>query len=182
MKYVIRIVLLAIIIFLAYKMYRSIAEPMEYEAEVEKRERAIVKKLKHIREAQLAFKDENGRFTGSFDTLINFMQNGYLQVERLYGDKDDTTSKFVQILDSVSVKDSLFKGVDIPNIRYKPGTNNQVEFKIEAGTITRNDVRVPVFQVTDPEPFSKERQKEKNPLRVGDIYNVDYNGNWSKDL
>jgi hypothetical protein len=81
----------------------------------------------------------------------------------------------------LSVRDSLFSDVDIDNIRYLPD-NDTLEFKIEAGYIWKNNVKVPVFQVTDPEPYSKERKKEKDPLRVGNINDVDYNGNWSKDL
>ena len=49
---------------------------------------------------------------------------------------------------------------------------------IDTATVTQNNIKVPVFQITDPKPFNEVRIKEKNPLRVGDIYSVDYSGNW----
>lgn len=177
MKYVIRIVLVLLIAFLIYKTYNSIAEPVKYEKEVIVKEQAVINKLKVIREAEMAYRDVHGEFTGNFDTLIDFMKNGQLKVLIAYGDRDDSTTQFQQKIELVSVRDSLFKNVDIDNIRYVPGKDT-MQFKIEAGEITKNNVPVPVFQVTDPDPFSKTRIKEKDPLRVGNMYDADYSGNW----
>jgi hypothetical protein len=105
------------------------------------------------------------------------MKNGQLKVLIAYGDRDDSTTQFQQKIELVSVRDSLFKNVDIDNIRFVPGKDT-MQFKIEAGEITKNNVPVPVFQVTDPDPFSKTRIKEKDPLRVGNMYDADYSGNW----
>ena len=177
MKYAIRIALVLVIIFLIYKTYNSIAEPVRYGKEVIKKEQAVINKLKIIREAELAYRDVYGDFTASFDTLINFMKNGQLKVLIAYGDQDDSTTRFEQKIELVSVRDSLFKQVDIDNIRYVPGKDT-MQFLIEAGEIKKNNVPVPVFQITDPDPYSKQRVKEKNPLRVGNMYDADYSGNW----
>ena len=177
MKYAIRIALVLVIIFLIYKTYKSIEEPVKYEKEVVKKEQAVIDKLKIIREAELAYRDVYGDFTGSFDTLIDFMKNGQLKVLIAYGDQDDSTTRFEQKIELVSVRDSLFKLVDIDNIRYVPGKDT-MQFLIDAGEIKKNNVPVPVFQITDPEPYSKERVNEKNPLRVGNMYDADYSGNW----
>ncbi len=177
MKYVIRIVLVAVIALLAYLTYNSIAQPVKYAKEVILKEQAVVDQLKIIREAQLAYKEVNGNFTASWDTLVNFMQNGELKVVSAFGDQDDSTTVFRQSISFVSVRDSLFADVDIDNIRYVPGKDT-LQFTMDAGEIEQNGVMVPVFQVTDPEPYSRERVKEKNPLRVGDMTLADYSGNW----
>ncbi len=53
MKYVIRIVLLIVICILAYLTFESIAEPVRYAKEVKVKEKAVIEKLKVIRDAQL---------------------------------------------------------------------------------------------------------------------------------
>ena len=51
-------------------------------------------------------------------------------------------------------------------------------FKIAAGDLKKNNVVVPVFEIKDPKPYSKEREAKNDPLKVGSIYDVNYNGNW----
>ncbi|MFY0645159.1 MAG: hypothetical protein JXR19_11925 [Bacteroidia bacterium] len=177
MKYAIRIVLVLLIAFLAYKTYNSVAEPVKYAKEVVIKEDAVIQKLKTIRDGQMAYKEVHGKFTGSFDTLLDFMSNGQLEVISAFGDQDDSTTVFSKSISFVSVKDSMFSDVDISNLRFVP-EKDTLQFLIESGKIEKNGVWVPVFQVTDPDPYSKERLKEDNPLRVGNMYDADYSGNW----
>ncbi len=177
MKYVIRIVLLIVICILAYLTFESIAEPVRYAKEVKVKEKAVIEKLKVIRDAQLTYRDVNGSFTGSFDTLINFINTGKIKMMIEFGDRDDSTTVFRSEEVLVSVKDSLFKNIDIDNVRYVPD-HDTLQFEMASNVITKNNVPVPVFQVVDPKPFSKERIKANDPLRVGSVYEVDYNGNW----
>jgi len=94
------------------------------------------------------------------------------------GSEDDSTT-VVEISEKmVSVKDLLFSGIDIANLRYLPFHADSVEFKIASGEIDKNNVTVPVFEIKDTKPFSKERQKSNNPLKVGSIFEANYNGNW----
>lgn len=179
MKSVIRIVLLLVIIFLAYKIYNSIAEPVRYAKEVEKNEELVIAKLSILRDAQVAFREENNRFTASFDTLIDFMQNGKMKILVQYGSEDDSTTVFRTEEEFIPIKDTLFKNVDIENLRYVPLLPNKTEFIMNAKTIVSNNATVPVFEIIDPQPFSKERAKNKNPLKVGSITEVNYRGNWT---
>lgn len=177
MKYVIRVILLAAIVFLTYKVAMSIIEPIRYAEEVEKREAKVVEKLKILRDGQLTYKDVHGEFSNSMDTLLDFMQNGEMTVLIQQGDKDDSTTVYRVEEQMVSVRDSLFRDVDIANLRYVPG-HDTLQFIMQAATVKKNNVSVPVFEIKDPAPFSKERIKEKDPLKVGSIYDVNYNGNW----
>lgn len=83
MKKVIQIVLLAVIVCLGYLVYTSINEPIEYEKQYNKRYSAVVNRLKLIRDAQVAYKSINNKYTGSFDTLIDFVKNGQLKMLRM---------------------------------------------------------------------------------------------------
>jgi len=177
MKYVIRIVLLIIIVVLAVVTVKSVLDPIKYAEEVEVKEAKVIEKLKVLRDGQLAYKDENGKFAGDFDELLNFMENGKMKVLIQQGDKDDSTTVYKVEEQLVSIQDSLFPEVDIPNLRFVP-FKDTLQFQMEARVIKKNNVSVPVFEIKDPEPFSKERQKKRDPLKVGSISDVNYNGNW----
>lgn len=177
MKYVIRAVLVVVICVLAYLTYDGIAEPVRYAKEVAIKEQAVIDRLKIIRDGQIVYKDQTGRFTASFDTLIDFMKNGKIKMMIEYGDADDSTTVFKAEEKLVNVRDTLFRDLDLDNIRYVPFYDT-LQFIMQADVITKNNVAVPVFQVTDPKPFDRERQAKNDPLRVGSIYEVDYNGNW----
>jgi hypothetical protein len=74
MRTVIQIVLVVAAIGLAYFIYTGIQDPIQFERAKDARYQATIEKLKDIRKAQLAYKDVYGRFTGSWDTLINFIK------------------------------------------------------------------------------------------------------------
>jgi hypothetical protein len=75
-----------IIIVLGYLIVESIMEPIRFNQEVEVREQATIDRLIDIREAQKAYKDVYKRYTGSFDTLIAFIDTGSFTVIKADGD------------------------------------------------------------------------------------------------
>lgn len=179
MKYAIRIALLVIIVLLAYLSYDTVNSDIRYAAEVEVKEEAVIEKLKIIKAGQMAYKEEYGKFSGNFDELLDFMQNGQRKIIIQSGSADDSTTVVTRTETMVSVKETLFADVNVPKLRYLPFHADSVEFKIAAGEINKNNVTVPVFQVTDQKPFSRDRKEKNNPLKVGSIYDVNYNGNWN---
>ncbi len=176
MNALIKAALAVIIVVLIYLVYQSISEPMKQMEETAKRERAVIERLEKIRDAQLAYKDLKGEFTKDWDQLIETMKNGKFKVLIKEGDEDDSTT--VVRLDSVfvSIKDSLFKNFNLDSLPFVPYEN--VMFELDAGKITERNVTVPVFEVKDPKPYSKKRQEEKNPLKVGSMFEGTYSGNW----
>ena len=75
MKAFIHVLLAGLIVFLAYETVQSIVEPIEFKKEQKKRYDETIQKLKDIRAAQGAYKEVNGDYTASFDTLIDFVKN-----------------------------------------------------------------------------------------------------------
>lgn len=79
MKTVINIVLAACVAGLIYVCYGSIMGPIQFEEMRKSREKEIIARLIDIRKAQIEYRGlNNGVYTASFDTLIDFVKNGKL--------------------------------------------------------------------------------------------------------
>lgn len=152
MKTVLQVALLLAIVVLGYFLYQSISTPIRYEEEQTKRYGKVIQRLKDIRTAQVAFKSEYGKYTGSFDTLITFIKTGHFNVEKRTGSADDSSAiakgLFKREKVQVRVLDSLFKGntarVDsLPFIPFGGGA----KFEMGAGVLmTASKVPVKVFE------------------------------------
>jgi hypothetical protein len=166
MKLVIQIVLWIVIIFLGWKLWGSIMGPVEFNKIKEARYTKVINSLKDIQAAELAHKDITGQFTGSFDSLISFLDTAqfaitqrrdtsYADVEKnkAYG-IDQGYFKNEVLIDTLGftlVKDSIFGGSD----RYKKMMNVPVEgvdakFELRAGNLVKNDLSYSVFEARVP--------------------------------
>ena len=120
----------------------------------------MINNLKDIRTAQVAYKSVNDKFTGSFDTLIDFVKNDSLKLVKKEGSLSDsllaegwTEEKALEVgmikRDTilVSVLDSLFgKQYYIDSLRFIPFTGDE-EFVMGAGIVeTGSGVKVHVFE------------------------------------
>ncbi len=160
MKTVIQIALVIAIIALGYFCVESINRPIRFIKHQKIRSNAVIKNLKDIRTAEVAFKSVHDRFTGSFDTLINFVKNDSLKLVKKEGSLSDslveagwTEEKALSLgmikRDTilVSVLDSLFgKRYRIDSLRYVPFTDGE-EFVLGSGIVeTGSGVKVHVFE------------------------------------
>ena len=167
MKTVIQVVLLVAIIVLGYLLWESIQKPIRFNKEMTRIESATIQRLKDIRSAQLAFRAENKRFTGDFDTLITFLKTDSFRVVQAIGSVPDSMIEELgrvkaerQALKDglisrdtikLSVKDSLFsKNYHIDSLRYVPFTEGHV-FELGAGILqTASKVKIRVFEAKVP--------------------------------
>ena len=166
MKLVIQIVLWILIIFLGWKLWGSIMGPVEFNKIKEARYTKVIKSLKDIQAAELAHKDITGNFTGSFDSLISFLDTAQFAItqrrDTSYADVVKNKAYGIDqgyflnevLIDTLAftlVKDSLFKGSD----RYKTMMNVPVEgvdakFELRAGNLIKNDASYSVFEARVP--------------------------------
>ncbi len=194
---IINIALALLALFLVYLVYRSISEPVVFENTRKDREAQVVQNLKDIRSTQILFKQTYNRYTGSFDTLIDYVTNGQLPVVHIIPDPNDTTfTKTINdTVDYISVFDSLFSNRDnfnINDLRLVPFSQD-VEFEMQAGYIKRGGLKVAVFEAKTPYSsylWDLDRQRvnnlraeqedlEKYPgLKVGSMDEASTNGNW----
>lgn len=161
MKTVIQIVLIAIVVALSYWLYTSVEKPLDFEKEKKDRYEATIARLKDIRKAELAYKDVHGKFTGSWDTLINFVKTGKIPLVRKIGMLTDSMieagwtekqalkeGKIIRDTVRVSVLDTIFgKGYKIDEIKFVPVKDTVAQFHLGATLITTGSgIKVPVFE------------------------------------
>jgi hypothetical protein len=161
MRTVIQILLIIVAIGLTYLIYKSIQNPIDFEKVREARYEATINRLKDIRKAQLAFKDVHGRFTGSWDTLIDFVKTDSVRNVRKIGELTDsmieadiTEKKAIKlgliIRDTfkVSVMEALFDPSFNPDqLKYIPVPDTVAEFVMGSNIITTGSgIKVPVFE------------------------------------
>ncbi|MDR1584140.1 MAG: hypothetical protein LBS55_12965 [Prevotellaceae bacterium] len=200
MKTVIQIILGVIVVVLAYLLYDSLMQPIRFNKEVEFRKGLVVQRLKDIRELQVAYKDNYGRYAGGFDTLINFYKNDSLKIVRQIGSWDDSlaVAKKLVFTDTVrvAVKDTLFKciaGFSIDSIAYVPIVHESFQLRA-ISYMSISKVIIPLFEANvHNDVFLKgldrqsivnlnDAQKNMNKypgLRVGSVTQPNNNaGNW----
>ncbi len=161
LKKVLQVVILLVIILLGYLIYESIMEPIRFQEQYEKRATAVVKRLKLIREAQVAYKSINDHYTGSFDTLINFVKTDSFKIVKMEGVLSDsllnegmTEKEAIKLgiikRDTIrlSVADSIMGNLSPDSIEYVPYTDGQ-KFKLGASSITTSSgLVIPVFEAS----------------------------------
>ena len=203
MKRVIQIILTVAIVVLGYLIIESIMKPIRFNREKDMRWDATIERLKDIRTAELAYKSENGKFTASFDTLINFVKADSFSVVKAIGTVPDSLTEaqalaanlVVRDTIPVSVRDSLFgKTYPVDSLQYVPYAPGH-KFTLGAGEIeTGSKVKVQVFEAKVPNSvllhgmdeqlvanFNDERIKLTGyaGLKVGSLTEATNNaGNW----
>ncbi len=160
MKTILQIVLIIVIIGLSYAIYESIQQPIRFGQQHDQRKAAVIERLKGIRDAQVAYRTLNNRYTGSFDTLINFVKTAKLPLIKMEGSLSDslinagvTEAKALAMglikRDTVYVnaQDSLFKkGFNPDSLQFVPFTN-KAKFEMGSGELmTGSGVKVQVFE------------------------------------
>ena len=196
---IINIVLALVALLLVYLVYRSISEPVVFENIRKERELEVVQNLKDIRSTQTLFKQTYNRYTGSFDSLIEYIKTGKLPVVNIVADPNDTT--FTKTINDtvgyIAVADSLFKNrenFNVESLRFVPYSENEsVQFELQAGFITRGGLKVAVFEAKTPyyvylydldQPRvnnlrAEQEDLDKYPgLKVGSMDEPSLNGNW----
>ena len=75
---------------LVYLLVDSIQQPVEFNKHKAYRESIAVQRLKDIRDLQVAYKNVNGRYVSTIDSLKKFYNEGKIQVVMQVGSKDDS--------------------------------------------------------------------------------------------
>ncbi len=150
-KTIIQILLFAVIVVLAYFVYQSINKPLVFNAQKDKREKAVIQDLKDIRSGQQIYKKINDKYASNFDTLLVFLRNGEIPIVKKIADPDDTT--FTRTINDTigytKVADSLYgrrAHFILDSLPYIPLSGEM--YTLEAGEIERGGLKVHVFEAT----------------------------------
>lgn len=207
MKLVIQLLLWIVIIFLGYLVFNSVYDPIQFNKVKEKRYTKVIERLQDIRAAQLAHQEITGTFAKDFDKLVTFIDTA----EFVLTQRRDSTIldeeyrktfgvdklKDIVIIDTLgysSVKDSLFKDNRYKNMMYVPIDGVDAKFEMDAGTVTKNENKIPVFEAKvnksiilhdqDKDLVMQEKQVVSVDgvngayIRVGSMEEVNTTGNW----
>jgi len=208
MKTVLQIILTIAIFYLGYLCYDSIKRPIDFQNEYNGRKAKVIERLEEIRNVEVAYKSVHKKYTGSFDTLLNFLRQDSLPLIKKIGRLTDsmleagmTESKALALgiikrdTIRVSAKDSLFKeNYAIDSLPFVPFSGG-IKFELGAGTVTTGSgVKVHVFECKTPNEIylkgldkqeilninDKAIKLERYPgLKVGSLEEANNNaGNW----
>jgi hypothetical protein len=190
---------------LSYKVYRIIAEPVEFASLKEARYEVTKVRLEQIREAELAYKEKYGEYQGDLNKLIDFVTNDKVPIvlrkdssftyyDKVYQqdmNKDTVVLRKIgeaPVVQKLQQKGDLFPADFNPeDLRFIP-FSNQVAFELAADKIDRNGVEVPVFEAkASNEALFHDVMKQYGSLikdlsipflAVGSLSEPTLSGNW----
>lgn len=148
-------VLPVIVVLLGYLVYKSLRAPVEFNQAKAYREQIAIERLKDICTLQTAYKTKYGKYTASFDTLINFYNNDHITLVKQIGSMDDSIAvaqkKVFRDSIKIAVRDTLLKrpGFVIDSIQYIPFSGKQ-KFEMKAIVAKVSGVNVPLFEACAP--------------------------------
>lgn len=203
-------VLLLFIVFFCYKLWVSIDEPLKFQEVKEERYAQVVSQLSLLRDAQIAHKTVTGVYTNDINKLAAFVDTAkFALVEKRDVQVVDTErnqrfgvtgyTKEITMTDTLgykSVKDSLFKNVDVRKLLEYPFPNAKGKIKLETGTFYDDDAEVSTFMATankkdilngQPPKLLKAELKVKAveaidgpAITVGNLTEISTAGNWPR--
>ncbi|MDP3360476.1 MAG: hypothetical protein Q8S41_14130 [Lutibacter sp.] len=202
LHWIISILLIAIAIFLVYKINFEITKPIKFNKEKKEKYAKVINKLKIIRDAEVAYKKVNGNYTTDGEALIQFIENGkFALTQTRYVPKTISIGGGItktieeRVVDTIGYDEvkNVFVGKDYKNMMKIPGTDQT--FKIEIGEIEKIvGLKAPVFEVKvdkalilagmDENLVKQEKEAIGGEevrgefIRVGSLTDVSEDGNW----
>jgi len=187
-------VLLAISGFFAYKLYKSIEEPVKFEAAKEERYKKVVAQLILIREAQNAHKTITGGYSDDINKLAIFVDTARFAILekrdstvideernikfRLRANDPNGYKKEITITDTIGfqpVKD-MFENIDVSQLlKYTiKGAPGSIELKTDV--VIDKENRVPVFRAVAQKKdilFDQPERLAKDELEAKSVESID---------
>jgi len=186
MKTVIQVIMIVAILFLGWLCVESINKPVRFQKEYEFRKQKVVDRLVNIRSAQVAYRSVYGQYTGSFDTLINFVKTDSLPMIKMIGSLTDsmiiagmseTQALKLGIIhrdtSRVAVKDSLFRGrlALVDSMMYIPFSDGRQFVMGSTFLPTASGVQVSVFEAKTPNEVFLKGLNKQEISNLGDMAN-----------
>ncbi|MCT4665099.1 MAG: hypothetical protein N4A45_07690 [Flavobacteriales bacterium] len=197
MKYLIRLVLLAVVGYLAVQLYNSIQEPIIFEKKKEAIYTEVKERLHLIKDAQMAFKEGNKRYANNFSELINHIDtaefvliskrdSSFLYYNKVYREKQEKIVTIVDTLGFVSIKDSVFNNDDnlLKNLASIPTSKKGDKFEMKTSLVKKGSLNVPTLLVKAKKEVLLEGLNKRliankaDDLTIGSLEEVHLNGNW----
>lgn len=197
MRTIFSLLFLALAFFLAFLLYKSIEEPINFDAERSYRTGVVSAKLEMIREAQDLYRDITGVYAHNFDTLKQVLTEGQLLSIKVIGDADAVDGGEVTYDTTyIAARDTAMNlGIVLDGIEKVPFTGAEFDapatnFDIAAKEIEYQSTTVPVVQVGVKQAAfmgefadAKYQRYDQNydpslPIKFGDLTKPTLSGTW----
>ena len=198
MKIGIQAALAILSIFIAYLIWDSVDSKIVLTESVATRNKVVQQKLEQIRDAQVEYKKVRGEYAGTFEQLVDFLENdSIVQVkmegevpDSLLGKEAEALRLGIIIRDTIKipVREELFKEnfqSFVDSISYIPFSRGE-KFTIAAGELEKGKMKVKVFEVKAPITSVFKGLKTDNEgidmsvfIAIGSMEEPTTNGNWN---
>ena len=148
------IIMLVIAVFLGFKIYGGIMEPIQFNKEKVKKYSPVVENLKMIRDGEIKFYEKYGSYTNNKELLIAFIEQAKLAITetRTIVEKENRGGGIIvdverRVTDTIGYEPVLkyFEGRDYKNMFKVPGVEG-IEFELEVAKVEKvQGLIVPTF-------------------------------------
>ncbi len=152
--------LVILVVILAIFAARSIMRPEKFRQTYEDRKTANVNNLRTIRCAQTIYKNVFKKYASDIDTLVDFVENGQVEVEKTVGNFPDTMSQEqafklglikkqvvkIPAIDKMLELDPNVTRENFKNFQYIPFSDKQ-KYEIQTGSIASKTYEIPVYRI-----------------------------------
>ena len=157
LKSLFRVFLVIVVLFFCVLILRSIMRPERFKQVYELRKTEIVTRLSAIRTIQVIYKNENKKYAADVDELVEFVENGYIQVTKIVGEipedmsEEDAFKKGLLKKETMKIpaKDKIMEAdpkIVLDNFQYIPYTDKQ-KFQIDTASISTATYSIPVYRI-----------------------------------
>lgn len=152
---ILTVILLIASLGLGYYLYSGIQEVIDTTEKIKSTEDAIIEKLRLIREAEAVYQEQNGKYTGSWDTLAMFIETAKVPIiqrkekieQQAYGGEKVTV--IVDTLGFISARERIFK----KNYTMNATDNGTfLGFKVKVGQEVVKNMRAYSIKVGSDQP------------------------------
>lgn len=154
------ILLVVVVVVLAVFAARSIMRPEKFKQVYELRKSANVTNLTTIRSAQAIYKTVYKKYASTMDSLVDFVKNGTVQIEKNVGHFPDTMSEAeafklglihkevvsVPAIEKMLELDNKLSVENFKNFQYIPGSDKK-QYEIQTGSIASKTYEIPVYKI-----------------------------------
>ena len=152
-------VLVIPIVLLVWLTVQSVMEPVNFNKHRAYRESVAIQRLKDIRDLQVAFKNVNGRYASTIDSLQLFYNEGKMKVVMSVGSKDDSLA--MANTDRFKKRYSYLKGEKLNQKLHELYLNGETNL---------------VFSTTTEIPVKDTLFRSRTDFKVEDIAYIPFSG------
>lgn len=158
------VLLCVLVVILGIFAARSIMRPEKFRHVFEERETANIANLTAIRSAQAVYKNVNKKYADNIETLVDFVNNGTVTIEKNVGNFPDTMSEKeafklglihketvkVPAIEKILEIDHNLSRENFRNFQYIPGSKQTKKYAIQTDSIASRTYSIPVYRIDIP--------------------------------